>query len=142
VLSRTVASELAAGLRAVPQDGQRLNNRHATGCGSWCRVGPLLPACGGGKGGGDAGLISILIVPPGQAGAPHPRRLRRRYRVGARQPAVQVDVGAAARTERTKRSTVVAADGARFCVVEGTHGVNLRFPYARREGDDPTPVSS
>jgi hypothetical protein len=51
------------------------------------------------------------------------------YRVGARQPAVQVDVGAAARAERTKTLDLrFAADGARFCLAGGTHGVNLGFP--------------
>src|SRR5713101_6225880 len=53
----------------------------------------------------------------------------RGYRIGARKPAVQVDVGTAARTERTKTLDLrFTADGARCRVAEGTHRVNLRFP--------------
>ncbi len=50
------------------------------------------------------------------------------HRIGARQPAVQIDVGAAARTKRTKTLDLrLAADGAGFRLAEGTHAVNLRF---------------
>jgi hypothetical protein len=56
------------------------------------------------------------------------------YRIGARQPAVEVYVGAAAGTERTKTLDLrLAADSARFGLADGTHGLNLRLPRAGRE---------
>jgi hypothetical protein len=52
-------------------------------------------------------------------------------RIGARQPAVQVDVGAAARTKRAKTLDLrLTADRTGFRMLrlaEGTHAVNLGF---------------
>ena len=53
----------------------------------------------------------------------------RGQRIGARQPAVKIDVGAAARTEWVKTLDLrFTADGARFRLAKGTHRMNLGFP--------------